>query len=154
MKSNMKIYMYLFVLLLFTVGTLEATSLRDTTYGSVRVSEVTSIYDGDTFRVNIDGYPALIGSRMGIRVNGIDTPEMRGKCQQEKALARAAKQFTVAQLRAAKTIELRNMKRGKYFRVVADVYVDGKDLGKMLIDRGLAVVYDGGHKAKDWCIKK
>ena len=154
MKSNMKMYTYLLVLLLFTAATLEATSLRDTTYGSVRVSEVTSIYDGDTFRVNIDGYPALIGSRMGIRVNGIDTPEMRGKCQQEKTLARAAKQFTVAQLRAAKTIELRNMKRGKYFRVVADVYVDGKDLGKMLIERGLAVVYDGGHKAKDWCLKK
>ena len=151
MKFNMKMYKYLLVLLLFTVGTLEATSLRDTTYGSVVVSEVTSIYDGDTFRVNLEGYPALIGSRMGIRVNGIDTPEMRGKCKKEKTLARTAKQFTVAHLRAAKKIELRNMKRGKYFRIVADVYVDGKNLGQMLIDQGFAVVYDGGHKAKDWC---
>ena len=55
------------------------------------------------------------------------------------------------QLRAAKKIELRNMKRGKYFRIVADVYVDGKSLGDMLIKRSLAVPYDGGHKGKDWC---
>lgn len=151
MKFKQSIYRSLFVLVLLTMTTVNATSLRDKTYGCIVVTEVTSIYDGDTFRVNIDGYPALIGSRMGIRVNGIDTPEMRGKCQKEKALARAAKQFTVAHLRAAKTIELRNMKRGKYFRIVADVYVDGKNLGKMLIDQGLAVVYDGGHKAKDWC---
>ncbi len=151
MKFKQSIYRSLFVLVLLTMTTVNATSLRDKTYGCIVVTEVTSIYDGDTFRVNIDGYPALIGSRMGIRVNGIDTPEMRGKCQKEKALARDAKQFTVAHLRAAKTIELRNMKRGKYFRVVADVYVDGKNLGKMLIDQGLAVVYDGGHKAKDWC---
>jgi len=144
-------YRYLFTLLLFTVSTLEATSLRDTTYGSVVVSEVTSIYDGDTFRVNLEDYPPIVGARMGIRVNGIDTPEMRGKCKKEKALARTAKQFTVAHLRAAKRIELRNMKRGKYFRIVADVYVDGKNLGQMLIDQGFAVVYDGGHKGKDWC---
>ncbi len=115
------------------------------------MSEVTSIYDGDTFRANIQEYPEIMGYRIGIRVNGIDTPEMRGKCQKEKTLAKKAKQFSVEKLRGAKTIELRNMKRGKYFRIVADVYVDGKSLGGMLIDQELAVVYDGGHKAKDWC---
>lgn len=147
----MNIYRYLLILLILGVSTLDATSLRDKTYGSVVVSEVTSIYDGDTFRVNLDGYPDIIGTRIGIRVNGIDTPEMRGKCQKEKDLARAAKQLTVAQLRAAKKIELRNMKRGKYFRIVADVYVDGVNLGDLLIAKSFAVVYDGGHKSKDWC---
>ncbi len=120
-------------------------------YGSAVVSEVTSIYDGDTFRVNLEGYPEIIGNRIGIRINGIDTPEMRAQCQKEKILARRAKQFVVAQLRGARKVELQNMKRGKYFRIVADVYVDGKDLGSMLVDSALAVPYDGGHKAKDWC---
>ena len=128
-----------------------AEAISNKNFGSVTVSEVTSIYDGDTFRVNIAEYPALLGYRMSIRVNGIDTPEMRGKCQQEKALAREAKQFTVAKLRAAKSIELKNMKRGKYFRIVADVYVDGDNLGEMLINENLAVAYNGGHKGKDWC---
>ena len=130
---------------------LYAESLSNKNYGSVVVSEVTSIYDGDTFRANIKAYPELIGYRMGVRINGIDTPEMRGKCLKEKRLAQKAKQFSVEKLRGAKKIELRNMKRGKYFRIVADVYVDGKNLGSMLIDQELAVVYDGGHKAKDWC---
>ncbi|MEE8588103.1 MAG: thermonuclease family protein [Sulfurimonadaceae bacterium] len=131
--------------------TLYAEAISNKNYGSVVVSEVTSIYDGDTFRANIQEYPEIMGYRIGIRVNGIDTPEMRGKCQKEKTLAKKAKQFSVEKLRGAKTIELRNMKRGKYFRIVADVYVDGKSLGGMLIDQELAVVYDGGHKAKDWC---
>ncbi len=131
--------------------TLSAESISNKNYGAVVVSEVTSIYDGDTFRANIEEYSELIGYRIGIRVNGIDTPEMRGKCQKEKVLAREAKQFSVEKLRGAKKIELRNMKRGKYFRIVADVYVDGKSLGSMLIDQELAVVYDGGRKAKNWC---
>ena len=131
--------------------TLHAEAISNKNYGAVTVSEVTSVYDGDTFRANIKEYPELIGYRIGIRINGIDTPEMRGKCQKEKTLARAAKQFSVTELRGAEKIELRNMKRGKYFRIVADVYVDDKSLGGMLIDHKLAVVYDGGRKAKDWC---
>jgi endonuclease YncB( thermonuclease family) len=128
-----------------------AESISNKNYGSALVSEVTSIYDGDTFRADLKGYPEIIGDRIGIRINGIDTPEMRGECQKEKRLARQAKQFVVTQLRSAKRVELRNMKRGKYFRIVADVFVDGKNLGDMLINNAMAVSYDGGTKAKDWC---
>jgi endonuclease YncB( thermonuclease family) len=128
-----------------------AEPISNKNYGSALVSEVTSIYDGDTFRADLKGYPEIIGDRIGIRINGIDTPEMRGECQKEKRLARQAKQFVVTQLRSAKRVELRNMKRGKYFRIVADVYVDGKNLGDMLISNTMAVSYDGGTKAKDWC---
>jgi len=137
--------------LLIFVTLLQAESLKNKDYGSVIVSEVTSIYDGDTFRVNIEGLHDLIGHRIGICVNGIDTPEMRGRCQQEKELARKAKQYTVSALRGAKKIELRNMKRGKYFRIVADVYIDGKNLTDSLIKNKLGVPYDGGTKQKDWC---
>ena len=151
MSKRCKVLLIIHILLGLFSTSLSAESLSNKNYGSVVVSKVTSIYDGDTFRVTLEGYPDIIGYRMGIRVNGIDTPEMRGKCQQEKDLARLAKQLTVTQLRKAKEIELRNMKRGKYFRIVADVYVDNKNLGQMLINKKLAVIYDGGHKAKDWC---
>ena len=56
-------------------------------YGTVTVSKVISVYDGDTFRVNIDSLPPIVGKNIAIRVNGIDTPEIRGKCQYEKNLA-------------------------------------------------------------------
>jgi micrococcal nuclease len=123
---------------------------KDKNYGDVKVLEVTSIYDGDTFRANIEDYPAIIGEHMSIRINGIDTPELRGKCETEKQLARKAKQFTVEHLRAAKSITLKNIKRGKYFRLIADVYVDGISLGELLIKYKHAVIYQGKAK-KTWC---
>jgi len=151
MKQYIKKLLLSVAITLTITDTLYAEAISNKNFGDAVVSEVTSIYDGDTFRANIKGYPDLVGYRMGIRINGIDTPEMRGKCPKEKALAREAKQFTVAVLRNAKKIELKNMKRGKYFRIVADVYADGKNLGTMLIMNNLAVPYSGGHKAKDWC---
>jgi len=141
----------IFFLLLIVFTSLYSKSLSNKNYGNVFIAEVTSIYDGDTFRVNIKDYPDLLGYRIGVRVSGIDTPEMRGKCIQEKDLARKAKQITVTALRGGTKIELRNMKRGKYFRIVADVYIDNESLSDKLINSGLAVKYNGGTKTKDWC---
>jgi endonuclease YncB( thermonuclease family) len=120
-------------------------------YGTVTINEVTSIYDGDTFRATIKDYQSIIGKRIPIRISGIDTPELRGKCKKEKILALKAKQFTVSMLRAAHTIELHNMQRGKYFRIVADVIADGVSVGDELLKNTLAVEYHGGHKFKNWC---
>ncbi|WP_335989539.1 thermonuclease family protein [Pseudoalteromonas sp. CH_XMU1449-3] len=139
-------------LMLFLTSHVDAASIRDKNHGTLLVSEVTSIYDGDTFRANIKGLHSLIGERISIRVAGIDTPEIRGKCKKEKDLARRAKKVTVEMLRSGKVIELRNTKRGKYFRIVADVFVDDKKLSDTLIASDLAVSYDGGTKAKDWCL--
>lgn len=130
---------------------LSAESLKDIVFKDMVIDEVTSVYDGDTFRANIKGYPNIIGYRMSIRIRGIDTPELKSKCEKEKILARAAKQLTVSLLRSAKVIELKNIKRGKYFRLVADVYVDGVSISGILIDKGLAVEYDGRTKI-EWCI--
>jgi len=41
---------------------------RPKTFGNVVVAEVTSIYDGDTFRCNIKEYPAIIGKRIPVKV--------------------------------------------------------------------------------------
>lgn len=135
-------------LLLFACLLIPALGSAD--YGEATVSDVTSIYDADTFRANIEGWPAIIGHRVPIRVNGVDAPELRGKCEAERTKARAAKQFTVSKLRAAKVIRLDEMSRGKYFRILADVYVDGESLGNALIRAGHARVYDGG-KRRSWC---
>jgi len=130
-----------------------AENLKDNNFGNVTISEVTSISDGDTFSANIAGWPEIISRRIRIRINGIDTPEYRGKCPAEKKKAKFAKQFAVEKLRKAKKIELRNMKRGKYFRIVADVWVDNKNLAEALLKAGHAVKYDGSTKTNDWCNK-
>ncbi len=83
---------------------------------------------------------------MSVRVNGIDTPEIRGKCKAEKELIGAL-------LSKANKIDLLNLQRGKYFSLIADVIVDGINISDALIDAELAVRYDGGKKVKDWCAK-
>ena len=119
-------------------------------YGTVTVSKVINVYDGDTFRVNIDSLPPIVGKNIPIRVNGVDTPEIRGKCQYEKNLALEARDFVRARLSNAKEIKLTNLQRGKYFRVVANVVVDGVSLEQELLDNKLAYRYDGGKKLS-WC---
>jgi len=39
-----------------------ANDILSKNYGSIVVDEVTSIYDGDTFRVNINSWPAIVWS--------------------------------------------------------------------------------------------
>ena len=119
-------------------------------YGTVTVSKVISVYDGDTFRVNIDSLPPIVGKNIPIRVNGVDTPEIRGKCQYEKDLALKARDFVRNKLANAKEIKLTNLQRGKYFRVVANVLVDGVSLEQELLDNELAYEYGGGKKSS-WC---
>jgi micrococcal nuclease len=115
-------------------------------YGSVRIDEVSSIYDGDTIRVTIRAWPAVAGERVPVRLYGIDTPELRDKRPRVYDLARRAKQFSVAQLRGAKRIELRQIRRDKYFRLLAEVWVDGRNLSDLLLKAGLAKPYFGGRK--------
>jgi len=42
------------------------------------VVEVISVYDGDTFKVNLTGEREIFGENLSIRLRGIDTPEIRG----------------------------------------------------------------------------
>jgi micrococcal nuclease len=108
-------------------------------------------YDGDTITFNLPELHPIIGEKISIRVNGIDTPEIRGKCEKEKYDAKQAKEMVADILKDAEQIVLRNMERGKYFRIAADVIVDGENLGDMLVEAGMAIRYDGGKKSKNWC---
>ncbi len=51
----------------------------------------------------------------------------------------------------ASHITLRNVMRGKYFRLVAQIEADGVNVSQRLLERGLAVPYDGGTKTHKWC---
>lgn len=120
------------------------------TYKDEYAYGVESVYDGDTFRTNIPTYGEVFGRNMPIRIANIDTPEIKGKCKFEKELAIKARDFSRKYLTSAKQIRLTNIKRGKYFRLVANVKVDNKDLGEMLLKNHLAYRYTGGRK-KSWC---
>lgn len=121
---------------------------RDTTFDNAIVNKVISIYDGNTFRASFVKYPKF--GPLGIQIADIDTPKLPGKCAIQTEKAQKAKQFTVKALRNAAKIELRNPKNGNV-RIIAQVYVDGINLGDALIHAGHAVQYHGDKKTKDWC---
>jgi len=120
-------------------------------YGDYQGAVYISNYDGDTIKFDLPGLHPIIGNKINIRVNGIDTPEIRGKCEQEKYSAEQAREMVADILKDAEKIDLKNMERGKYFRIAADVFADGESLAEMLVESGMAVRYNGGKKTHNWC---
>ena len=110
-----------------------------------------SCYDGDTCRFDIPKPHPFFGENIPVRLAGIDSPDLQGKCAQEKQLAVKARDLMHTTLEQAQSITLKNVERGKYFRLVATVEADGQDVSDLLIQEGLAVPYDGGTKGKEWC---
>ena len=116
-------------------------------------AQIVRIYDGDTFHVIWQGLPPELNP-LGIRIKGIDTPELRGKCDAEKILAQAAKLYSESWLeQSAGYVRIGDLEWDKYGgRVDADVYVgpNQESLGQLLIDNGYARPYTGG-KRSGWC---
>ena len=108
-------------------------------------------YDGDTCMISLPGVHPLFGDHILVRLAGIDTPEIKGKCEQETLLAKQARDFIREVMSQAQQIDLRKPERDKYFRINARVFADNQDLSALLIEKGMAVPYNGKTKTKDWC---
>lgn len=110
-------------------------------------------YDGDTATFNIPKLHPLFGKEISVRVSGIDTPEIRTQNKCEKKQAQNAKLLVKGILSNASRIDLINIKRGKYFRIVADILVDQKNIKEMILNKRLAYRYNGKQKKEniDWC---
>ena len=141
-----------FILIVLILFLLTATSSHsEQSFGDYEGAIYVRNYDGDTITFNLPNLHPIIGKKIRVRLNGLDTPEIRGKCDKEKYNAEQARDMVTDILKDAERIDLKNMGRGKYFRIVADVYVDGENLAEALIDSGMAVKYDGGEKNTSWC---
>jgi len=117
-------------------------------FEDIKNFKVCSVYDGDTFKINISDYPEIIGKEIPIRIRGVNCPEIRSKKEwselkrvENKLNAWSAKNFLISVLKQSQCIELKNISRGKYFRIVADVYVDGVLLSDLIIFTGHGVEY-------------
>ena len=117
-----------------------------------RCVEFVKNYDADTVTFNINGIHPLLGNKINVRVLGVDTPELRTSNQCEKTKARDAQKLVASLFKNAKRIDLINVQRDKYFRILAAVEIDGKSLTDYLLKNGLAYNYYGATKKKmDWC---
>ena len=123
---------------------------KDTTVFTfpIKYGKVVKIYDGDTITIaaklpNTEG-PIY---RFSVRLNGIDTPEVKGKSVAERDLAKQAK-GALQELLYGKIVELRNVANEKYGRILADVYVGDIHVNQWMITENFAVSYDGGKKQR------
>ncbi len=111
-------------------------------------ARVVSVYDGDTLTVDAEPWPGLT-ARTKVRVAGVDTPEIRGKCQEETDMAVRARDFVRTTVGAQ--VQLTSIRPGKYAgRVIAEVWVNGRKLSELLIAETLGRPYHGGRR-EGWC---
>lgn len=113
-------------------------------------AEVVEVIDGDTVKVRAHVW---LGQAVetSVRLDGVNAPELRGDCDQERRLAAEARDYLTA-LVADGAVSLRDIAYDKYGgRVVARLGdPSGRDLGTALVAAGLARPYDGG-KRGSWC---
>ena len=108
--------------------------------------QVIKVYDGDTITIASKmPYPESPMYRFSVRLNGIDTPEIKGKNADEKEIAKKARDELSA-LILNKSVTLKNVQSEKYGRILADVYLEDVFLNDWMIEKKFAVKYDGGTK--------
>ncbi|PJB73043.1 MAG: nuclease [Alphaproteobacteria bacterium CG_4_9_14_3_um_filter_47_13] len=122
----------------------------ETLEGSYRAT-VLEVIDGDTFwaRVRI-----WLGQETEIlmRLDGIDTPELRGKCARERALSVQAKK-KLETLIDQKIVTLSHIRYGKYAgRILATVQLPDQtpNISDLMLAGTVARSYHG-RKRVSWC---
>ena len=121
---------------------------EDTVPFKVPITEgyVIKVYDGDTItiasKLPFDKSPLY---RFSVRLNGINSPEIKGKSEEECKMAKKA-QLTLSELILYTKVTLKNVDTEKYGRILADVYLEDIHVNNWMIENRLAVKYDGGTK--------
>lgn len=112
----------------------------------IQGGRVIKVYDGDTItiasKLPFDNSPLY---RLSVRLNGIDTPEIKGKTEDEKTAAKQARD-ALSNLILNKYVTLKNIQTEKYGRILADVFIGEIHLNEWLITEKYALKYDGGTK--------
>ena len=112
--------------------------------------EVLRVIDGDTFDARVNLWPGLyITTR--VRLRGIDAPEVKARCPQERAAADVARNALQGILDQGET-GIARVTLDKYGgRVVADASTHATpDVSAALLSAGVVRAYSGGRR-ETWC---
>jgi len=109
--------------------------------------KVTNVVDGDTVDVDIDlGFGVWLRDQR-IRLYGIDTPESRTSDPFEKLYGKAATEFLKKWLDGGDvTIKTHKDERGKFGRILGELWVFDTNVNKKMIEEHHAVEYHGQSK--------
>jgi endonuclease YncB( thermonuclease family) len=114
---------------------------------AIHPAEVLRVIDGDTFEARVHVWPGL-DITTKIRLRGIDAPELRARCPQERTMAEAARD-ALRDMLAEGTVGVSGVTLDKYGgRVVADAGTRSiANVSAQLLAKGLARSYGGGRRA-------
>ena len=115
-------------------------------------AKILSVYDGDTFTADIYSFPQFF-VQAHVRIRGIDTAEIRGKCDAEKQQAQKAKAHLQKLLPLNSIVTLNHVELGTYAgRIIADVRTDSvQDIGAQMIASNFARPYHVRAGRQSWC---
>jgi endonuclease YncB( thermonuclease family) len=121
--------------------------------GPVRLAnavEVLRVIDGDTFEARVHLWPGLFATTR-VRLRGIDAPELRARCDDERSKAEAARDALRALLDQGE-VGIARVTFDKYGgRVVADASTSSTpDVSAALLAAGVVRPYHGGRR-DGWC---
>ena len=90
---------------------------------------------------------------MKVRLLGVDTPELRSRCEMEKCLAQHAKLVLQSFLtKDDSLVQLKQCVRDKYFRLTCDIILQSGESGvEKMLQSGLGIPYNGQTKVHNWC---
>jgi endonuclease YncB( thermonuclease family) len=113
-------------------------------------TQVLRVIDGDTFLARVHVWPG-IDITTKVRLRGIDAPEMRARCEDERTRALAARDG-LTQILGQGEVGISRVGQDKYGgRVDAAVATASTpDVSQALLARGLARRYFGGRR-ESWC---
>ena len=109
--------------------------------------KITRVVDGDTVDCTLNlGFNIHHSCR--VRLLGIDTPESRTRDREEKARGLLSKQ-ALKDLLTDKDFVIKTHKKnakGKFGRVLGEIWIEEKNINKEMIELGYAVEYYGQSK--------
>jgi endonuclease YncB( thermonuclease family) len=113
-------------------------------------ADVLRVLDGDTFEARVRVWPGLEITTK-IRLRGIDAPELKARCADERIKAENARDALIAML-AEGGVAVGHVSLDKYGgRVLADAATRSTaDIGLAMLTKGLARAYSGGRR-ESWC---
>lgn len=131
-----QIHSLLVILISILINPLSAYSQEtgEITYGSAEIIRIHQITSDFTLVCDISNYPPVIGQKMPVRIRGLESLGPDPDSELHDFLKTL---FTQNQNDPNHPIELRNIQRGQMFCLVADITIDGIDLGDRLVREGL-----------------
>ena len=106
-------------------------------------AKVVSVYDGDTITLVFEFANQYY--KWNCRLDGIDTPEMKSKNNEEKALAIKARDYLREQI-LGKIVDIECGDFDKYGRLLIKLIYENQCMNELMISQGHAKAYFGGTK--------